>query len=131
MSEQMTVLVIDDERVTRHMVKHQLDRHGFKVYTAKNGRAGLSLARTKSPNLILLDWMMPRMDGMEVLFKLKHNIETEHIPVFMLTAKEMIDEIQTAFEIGADDYITKPIDTKSLGKIIRQKLEEHLVAKPH
>ncbi len=75
------------------------------MYLAKNGREGLRVAREKQPALILLDWMMPKMNGLEVLSKLKHNELTEHIPVFMLTAKTMIGEIERAFDIGADEGI--------------------------
>jgi len=83
------------------------------------------VARAKKPDVILLDWMMPEMNGLEVLSELKHNGKTEDIPVFMLTAKEIMGDIERAFEIGADDYLTKPFDPAQLGKTIKRKLKEH------
>jgi DNA-binding response OmpR family regulator len=69
--------------------------------------------------------MMPEMDGLEVIAELKHNRKTENIPVFMLTGKGMIGDLDQAFEIEADDYITKPLDLMELGKIVRAKWEKH------
>ncbi len=72
--------------------------------------------------MILLDWMMDVMDGLEVLSELKHDKRTKGIPVFMMTAKSKIGEIDRAFELGADDYITKPFSVMQLGKTVKEKL---------
>ncbi len=125
MSEQIPVLVIDDEEHIRTILEYNLRLDGFKVYLADNGRRGLELAHKKKPALVLLDWMMPEMDGLEVLSELKYDCRTEGIPVFMLTAKGMIGDIERAFELGADDYITKPFEPEKLGQTIKKKLEEH------
>ncbi len=129
MSKRITVLVIDDDGTIRKVLERYLWLEGFEVYLAKNGRAGLKMARKKQPELILLDWMMKGMDGLEVLSHLKHNEETEHISVFMITAKGRMDDIDTAYDIGADDYITKPFDLNLLGKRIKTKLRETRLAK--
>jgi DNA-binding response OmpR family regulator len=125
MSKWIPVLVIDDDEIIREALKRSLKLYGFKVYPAEDGLTGLNLAREKKPAFILLDWMMPEMDGLEVLSELKHNKRTENIPVFMLTDKGMIGDLDQAFEIGADDYITKPFDLTLLGKIVKTKWEKY------
>ena len=129
MSRRIKVLVIDDDKFIRTTLKHYLWLEGFEVYLAKNGRSGLRMARKKQPVLILLDWSMKGMDGLEVLSHLKHDERTERIPVFMLTAKGTMGEIERAFEIGADNYITKPFEPTQLGKTIKMKLQKFRAAK--
>ena len=124
MSARIPVLIVEDEEPVRKILEYNLRLDGFKVYSARNGREGLKLAKRKQPELILLDWMMPKMNGLEALSELKHSEQTEHIPVFMLTAKTMIGEIERAFDIGADDYITKPFDPDRLGKRLKEKLKK-------
>lgn len=125
MSKWIPVLVIDDDELVRIELKRALQLYGFKVYLAKDGPTGLKLAQKKTPALILLDWMMPEMDGLEVLSDLKHNKNTKHIPVFMLTDKGMIGNVNDAFETGDDDYIIKPLDLTNLGKTVRAKWEKY------
>ncbi len=122
--ERDTILVIDDEDHIRMVVEYNLKLEGFDVYSAENGSVGLEIARQEVPDVVLLDWMMPEMDGLEVLTELKHDKRTAHIPVLMLTAKGMDADIDRALELGADDYITKPFDPRSLGQTIREKLQE-------
>ncbi len=124
MSKKIPILVVEDEEHIQNILEYNLKLDGFEVYLAENGRMGLEHARQKKLELILLDWMMPEMDGLEVLSELKHDKKTKHIPVFMLTAKGMLGEIDRAFNVGADDYITKPFDPVLLGNTIRKKLEE-------
>jgi DNA-binding response OmpR family regulator len=126
MSKWIPVLVIDDDDLMRIALKRSLKLHGFEAYLASDGQTGLKLAQEKRPAFILLDWMMPEMDGLEVLSELKHDERTEHIPVFMLTDRGMIGDLDQAFEIGADDYITKLSDTMQLGKIIKTKWEKYM-----
>lgn len=125
MSKRIPVLIIEDEKSIRTVLEYNLRLDGFEVYLAEDGPTGLELAREKKPKVILLDWMMPEMDGLEVLSELKYDKRTEHIPVFMLTAKGMIGDIERAFAIGADDYITKPFEPVELGQIIKTKLKEY------
>jgi len=125
MSKWIPVLAVDDEELIHEAMKRSLKLYGFKAYLAKDGPTGLKLAQEKRPTFILLDWMMPGMDGLEVLSELKHDERTEHIPVFMLIDRGMIDDLDQAFEIGADDYITKPLDMMKLGKIVKTKWEKY------
>ena len=125
MSKWIPVLVIDDDEIVREALKRSLKLYGFEVYPAEDGLTGLNLALEKKPAFILLDWIMPEMDGLEVLSELKHNERTEDIPVFMLTDRGMIGDLDQAFEIGADDYITKPSDLMQLGKIVKTKWEKY------
>jgi two-component system phosphate regulon response regulator PhoB len=124
MSEQISILLIDDEEHIRTVLDYNLKLDGFEVHLAVDGRSGLELARRKRPDVILLDWMMQGMDGLGVLAELKRDQRTEHIPVFMLTAKGLLSDVNQAFDAGIDDYITKPFDPIQLGKIIRKKLEK-------
>jgi DNA-binding response OmpR family regulator len=125
MSKWIPVLAVDDDELTCRALQRSLKLYGFEVYLASNGQKGLKLAQEKKPAFILLDWMMPEMDGLEVLSELKHDERTEHIPVFMLTDRGMIGDLDQAFEIGADDYITKPSDLAQLGKIVKTKWEKY------
>ena len=125
MTEDISVLVIDDDVTIRTMVKFRLGkREGYRVFEAKDGPAGLKIAEKKRPTLILLDWMMPGMDGLEVLKRLKKGGKTSSIPTYMLTAKGKMGDAEKAFAAGADGYFTKPIDLDELSKRIRTRLRE-------
>jgi two-component system alkaline phosphatase synthesis response regulator PhoP len=128
MSKQITVLVVEDEPHIRRVLEYNLKLDGFKVYLAEDGATGLRLAGECRPDVILLDWLMPEMSGLQVLTELR-NDDAGDIPVFMLTAKGMLNDVTHAFEMGADDYITKPFDPVRLGKTIRDKLEKCTKAK--
>ena len=125
MSKWIPVVVVDDDELVRKALKRSLKLYGFKVYLAKDGPSGIELAQQKRPEFILLDWIMPEMDGLEVLSELKHNKRTKDIPIFMLTDKGMIGDLDQAFEIGADDYITKTLDLMQLGRIVKAKWEKY------
>ena len=125
------VLIIDDEDDIRRLIKYRLYHQGFEVYTAADGPTGIEAARCRKPQLILLDWMMPGMDGLEVLFNLKCNKRTRDIPVFMLTAKSTMEDMDNAFAKGADDYLTKPFDGERLGQTIREKLKKLKKSRKH
>ena len=122
MSEQISVLVVEDEEHIRNILEYNLKLDGFEVCVAEDGRKGLELARQMQHDLILLDWMMPEMNGLEVLSELKKDEQTKHIPVFMLTAKAMLHDVEQALSEGADDYVTKPFDSAKLAQTIRSKL---------
>ena len=121
MSKWIPVLAIEDDELVRRALRRSLKLYGFQVHLAKDGPEGLKLAHETKPAFILLDWMMPEMDGLEVLSELKHSKKTEGVPVFMLTARGMIGDMDQAFEIGADDYITKPLDLMQLGRMVNAK----------
>jgi len=122
MSEQITILVIEDEAHIRRVLEYNLKLDGFEVYLAEDGVTGLKLARENRPDLILLDWLMPVINGLQVLAELKTDSSTEHIPVFMLTAKGMLNNVTQAIEMGADDYIKKPFSPAELIARVRNVL---------
>jgi two-component system alkaline phosphatase synthesis response regulator PhoP len=124
MGEQITVLVVEDEAHIRRVLEYNLKLDNFEVYLAEDGATGLKIAHEKNPDVMLLDWLMPEMNGLQVLKELKNDCETKNIPVFMLTAKGMLNDVTQALEAGADDYITKPFNPMQLGKTIREKLEK-------
>jgi DNA-binding response OmpR family regulator len=130
MENVISVLVVEDEEHIRNVLEYNLRFDGFEVHLAENGRLGLELARTVKPDVILLDWMMPGMDGLKVLSELKRDPVTQDISVFMLTAKASVGDIDQALHAGADDYITKPFDPMLLGRIIKRKLQKCATRNP-
>lgn len=122
--KRMPILLIDDDASLRKIVEHNLYLDGFKVYTAEDGPSGIEAALKLKPKLILLDVMMPGINGLEVLSTLKYNPRTRKIPVIMMTAETSIANIDRAYAIGAYDYITKPIKISKLGQNIREKLQK-------
>lgn len=109
-----TILVIEDERDLLDLVAFNLEREGYRVLTALDGKDGLETARTRSPDLIILDLMLPEIMGTDICRILKNSDKTSHIPIIMLTAKgEEIDRV-VGFEVGADDYVVKPFSNREL-----------------
>lgn len=117
-----TILVVDDEEDIRELVELNLRREGYMVLTSETGEQALTLTRTKTPDLVVLDLMLPGMDGLEVCKRLKTDPGLQHIPVVMLTAKGEESDIVTGLELGADDYIAKPFSGKVLVARIRRLL---------
>lgn len=108
------ILIIDDEEHIVELIRYNLQNAGYETVEAYNGVDGLSLAKTEKPTIILLDVMLPVMDGLEVCKNLRSSEQTKGIPIIMLTAKsEEIDKI-LGLELGADDYITKPFSVREL-----------------
>ena len=120
----LTVVVIDDDAEFLELVETTLQVAGCEVHLAENGVTGLETVRTTQPDVVLLDVTMPEMDGMAVLAELKKDKKTRSIPVFMLTAKTILSDIEQAFDAGADDYILKPVELMKLNQIIRMKLKK-------
>lgn len=109
-----TILIIEDENDLAELVAFNLEKEGFRSLIAPDGPSGLEAARHNSPDLILLDLMLPGMSGMEICKVLKSNEKTTRIPIVMLTAKgEEIDRV-VGFEVGADDYVIKPFSPREL-----------------
>ena len=103
-----TVLLVEDEPAQRELLAYNLAAEGFDVITADNGEDGLILVDENDPDLIVLDWMMPQLSGIEVCRRLKSNSKTRQIPVIMLSARaEEVDRVR-GLETGADDYVVKP-----------------------
>lgn len=119
------ILIIEDEPSIRELIKLALEGAGYStVYEAADGEEGLALACDRKPNLILLDLMLPGIDGLSVCRKLKSNNETKHIPIIMLTAKSEESDIVLGLEMGASDYITKPFSRKVLAARVRTQLRD-------
>ena len=117
-----TVLVIEDEEAISDTLAYNLEKEGFDVVVANDGAAGIEKARGLLPDLVILDLMMPGMDGYQVCRTLRSDAATEHIKVLMLTARsEESDEI-IGFNMGADDYVTKPFKMKPLVHRVRALL---------
>jgi two-component system phosphate regulon response regulator PhoB len=111
---QPVILVVEDEPDLRSLLDRQLDRAGYRVLLAEDGLEGLETASQETVDLVLLDLMLPHLDGLEVCRRLKRDPRTSRLPVVMLTAKgEPVDRI-VGLELGADDYITKPFNLREL-----------------
>lgn len=108
------ILVVDDEADILEFLSYNLVKEGAKVYTADNGLAAIEIARSKKPDLILLDVMMPEMDGVETCMQLREKPDTKNIIIAFLTARGEDYSQIAGFEAGADDYITKPIKPRVL-----------------
>ncbi len=106
------ILIVDDEVSILELLSYNIKKDGFNSITAENGSQALSLARREHPDLILLDLMLPDMSGLDVCRILRHDEQTEQIPVIMVTARTDETDIVKGLELGADDYITKPFSPK-------------------
>jgi two-component system phosphate regulon response regulator PhoB len=116
------ILAVDDEEDILELLRFNLTKEGFTVVCAESGEEGLKTAHSQRPDLILLDLMLPGMDGLEVARRLKKEEATKDIPVIMVTAKGEEADIVTGLEVGAEDYITKPFSRKVLIARVRAVL---------
>ena len=116
------ILIIDDDVDTLKLVGLMLQKQGYQIVAANNGSQGLEQAETENPDLILLDVMMPEMDGYEVTKRLRANPLTANTPILMFTAKTQLDDKVTGFEAGADDYLTKPTHPSELNAHVKALL---------
>lgn len=117
-----TILAVDDEDDILELIRYNLEKEGFRVVTASSGEAALGEAERLVPDLILLDRMLPGIDGLEVCRRLKLNARTRPVPVIMLTARSEEIDVVTGLEVGADDYIAKPFSVKILAARVRAAL---------
>jgi CheY-like chemotaxis protein len=112
------ILLVEDNEMNRDMLSRRLERRGYQVVVAEDGAAGVSLARSETPDLILMDMSLPVMDGWEATRQIKATPETRAIPVIALTAHAMAGDEEKALAAGCNDYETKPVDLpKLLAKI--------------
>jgi two-component system alkaline phosphatase synthesis response regulator PhoP len=124
------ILVVDDEKDLLELVEYNLGKEGYKVLTAENGIDALKAAKKEIPSLIVLDIMLPGMQGLEVLRELKKRPESQNIPVILLTAKgEELDKV-LGLELGADDYVTKPFSPRELVARVKAVLRRLSVKGP-
>jgi two-component system, OmpR family, alkaline phosphatase synthesis response regulator PhoP len=119
------ILVIEDEEEILELLRYNLTKQGYRVDCAASGEEGLKAARAEAPNLVLLDLMLPGVDGMEVCRRLKSEPTTQAVPILMLTAKGEEADVVAGLEIGADDYVTKPFSPRVLIARIRAVLRRH------
>src|SRR5580693_6262915 len=126
------LLLVDDEALNRDMLSRRLEHHGFRVDVAGDGPSALKSVAARRPDLVLLDIMMPGMTGVEVLQALRVTYPANQLPVIMVTALKDSDEVVEALNLGANDYITKPVDfpvavARIRGQLARQAAEGALV----
>jgi DNA-binding response OmpR family regulator len=117
-----TVLVIDDEKDLLELVRYNLEKEHLDVITATDGQAGLEIGLRHKPDLVLLDLMMPGMNGLEVCKQLRSDARTRRVPIIMLTAKAAETDKIVGLEMGADDYIVKPFSVRELLARVRAVL---------
>jgi DNA-binding response OmpR family regulator len=116
------ILIVDDDVDSLKLIGLMLQRQGYDIVVANNGQQALSRAHNDQPELIILDIMMPDMDGYEVCRRLRHDPATQAIPIIMFTAKTMVDDKVAGFEAGADDYLTKPTHPAELASRVKAVL---------
>ena len=122
------ILVVDDEAAQREIIVYNLEAAGFEVMSADNGEDAVLMVQEEHPNVVVLDWMMPKLSGLEVCRQLRSNKETKEIPIILLSARsEDVDKVR-GLEIGADDYVSKPFSVVELMARINAQLRRHSAA---
>jgi len=118
-----TILVLDDDPAVRELCAVVLRGEGFDVLQAGDAHSGIRTAHLEKPDLILLDWMMPEVDGLDALRQLKSSQETAAIPVVMLTALDGLADVALATMGGAESYVTKPFEPADLASLVRRYID--------
>lgn len=124
------IIVVEDEPDIQDVIRYNLEREGFVVSSALDGEEGLTMIRAKAPNLVVLDLMLPGIDGLEICRQLKKDPQTESIPIVIVTAKGEESDVILGLGLGADDYIAKPFSPKVLVarvKAVLRRREAHAV----
>jgi phosphate regulon transcriptional regulator PhoB len=124
------ILVVDDEKDLIELVRYNLELEGFKVFSALDGESGLTMAIKLMPDLVLIDLMLPGIDGLEVCNRLKGSERTARIPIIMLTAKSAESDRVVGLELGADDYVTKPFSPRELAARVKAVLRRSAPSSP-
>jgi CheY-like chemotaxis protein len=122
------ILLVEDNEMNRDMLSRRLQRKGYEVVLAEDGEQALALAPLEEPDLILMDVSLPAMDGWQVTRLLKSHESTRHVPVIALTAHALSSDRDRAFEVGCDDYDTKPVEFGRLSEKIENLLVEKRVS---
>ncbi len=128
MEQKKRVLIVEDEKSIVDIIRFNLDREGYATLEAYDGEAGLALARTEKPDLILLDVMLPKMIGFDVCRALRE--DGDNVPIIILTAREEEEDKVLGLELGADDYITKPFSMRELIARVRANIRRTAMAAP-
>jgi two-component system, cell cycle response regulator DivK len=108
------ILLVEDNEMNRDMLSRRLERRGFEVILASDGRQGVYMALRENPDMILMDLSLPELDGWEATRLLKSNAATTDIPILVLTAHALVSDRERAFEAGCDDFATKPVEFNAL-----------------
>ena len=116
------ILIVDDNPTNLDILQARLAAHNYEILTAKDGEAGLAMAKEKKPDLILLDIMMPKMDGIEVCRRLRADPSLPFMPIIMVTAKADSRDVVAGLEAGGDEYLTKPVDHAALVARVKSML---------
>jgi DNA-binding response OmpR family regulator len=127
----VTVLLVDDDEDLMQALNFSLTNNGFAVVSAKNGAEAVTMAYDLRPDVILLDIMMPNLDGLTACRGIKAMGQTDGIPIIMLTAKGDVATIKAAFEAGANDYVVKPFDINKVLEKIREQLNPRVAMEKH
>ena len=118
------ILVVDDEEHILHMIKKRLESNGFTVFTAQKGHDGIEIAKNNKPDLIVLDVMLPDLNGRVVCRVLKEDESTANIPIIFLTAKDSMEEKMAEYEVGGECHIPKPFNGQDLVDKIKRTLQD-------
>ena len=124
------VLIVDDERNIVEALRYNLDREGFETLVAYDGLTALELARTQKPDFLILDWMLPGLDGLEICRSLAREEATRRIPILLLTVRSHESDKVLALEVGAEDYVTKPFSTREVVARVKARLRRLQEAAP-
>ena len=119
----VTVLVVDDDPVILKLLEVNFEMEGFRVLTAVDGSDGLRQARTKRPDIVISDVMMPKVDGLELATALKGDPKTADLPVILLSARAQSADVQRGLDVGVDEYVTKPFDPLELVDLVLSVLD--------
>lgn len=117
------VLIVDDSPTDQHVITQMLEKHGFETAVASDGEEALELARTRQPDVILMDVVMPGMNGFQATRRLHRNPDTASIPVVMVTTKDQETDRIWGLRQGAVDYLMKPVDDKKLVTVVRSSMK--------
>jgi DNA-binding response OmpR family regulator len=125
MSSHGTILIVEDEPALRRFMTQLLMREGYDVQVAEDGLQALSLAEETTPDLVVLDLMLPELDGFDVCRRLRARPETARVPILVVTARGTHESRERSFEAGADDFILKPYDPRELIALIGKRIREN------
>lgn len=131
MNAENKILLVDDEADILEFLSYNLKKEGYRVFTANNGKEALNIAKKEKPDLIILDVMMPGMDGIETCREIREQPELKQVMIAFLTARNEDYSQIAGFEVGADDYINKPIKPRVLISRIKALLRRNIHAEPH
>ena len=120
------ILVVDDVAVNREILKRRLIRRGFRITEASGGREALEIIDGQAIDLVLLDIMMPDIDGLEVVRTVRKTRSTRDLPIIMVSAKSFSEDVTQCLDLGANDYVTKPVDFDTTLELIRRELEQRV-----